>query len=67
MMSLFFVLGPAITDSANGDDAYRAGVVRVTLFFLVALYASTVVKVLERWRASRSRSLLLEPGLGTST
>jgi hypothetical protein len=65
MMSLFFVLGPAITDSANGDDAYRAGVVRVTLFLLVALYASTVVKVLERWRASRS--LLPVPGLGTST
>ncbi len=60
LMSMFFVLGPAITDSAKGDDVYRAGVVRVTLFFLFALYASAVVWGLERWRASRSTSLIPE-------
>jgi hypothetical protein len=60
LMTMFFVLGPAIADSAKGDDVYRAGVVRVTLFLLVALYASAIVWVLERWRASRSTSLIPE-------
>jgi hypothetical protein len=58
LMTMFFVLGPAIADSANGDDVYRAGAVRVALFLLVALYASAIVWALERWRASRSTSLI---------
>jgi hypothetical protein len=62
LMTMFLVLGPAIADSANGDDVYRAGAVRVALFFLVALYASAVVWILERWRDSRSTSLVPSPG-----
>ena len=62
LMTMFFVLGPAIEDSANGDDVYVAAAMRVALFVLVALYASATVWVLERWRASRSRSLLPERG-----
>lgn len=60
LMTMFFVLGPAIADSANGADVYVASAMRVGLFILVALYASTTVWALERWRASRSRSLLPE-------
>ena len=60
LMTMFFVLGPAIQDSANGADVYVAAAMRVGLFVLIALYASATVWVLERWRASRSRSLLPE-------
>ena len=62
LMTMFFVLGPAIADSANGADVYRNAAMRLTLFVGVALYASATVWVLERWRASRSRSLFPERG-----
>ena len=62
LMTMFFVLGPAIADSANGADVYVAAAMRTGLFVLIALYASAMVWVLERWRASRSRSLLPERG-----
>ena len=58
LMTMFFVLGPAIADSEKGADVYRASAMRVGLFVLVALYATATVCVLERWRASRSGSLL---------
>ena len=61
LMTMFFVLGPAIADSANGADVYVAAAMRVGLFVLIALYASAMVWVLEQ-RASRSRSLLPERG-----
>jgi Protein of unknown function (DUF2955) len=57
LMTMFFVLGPAIQDSANGSDVYRASAMRVGLFILVALYASATVWALERWRAARSTGL----------
>ena len=59
-MTMFFVLGPAIADSANGADVYRAGAMRAGLFVLVALYASAAVWALERWRTSRSSSLFAQ-------
>jgi hypothetical protein len=62
LMTMFFVLGPAIADSANGADVYVASAMRVGLFVLVALYASATVWALERWRISRSRSLLPQRG-----
>ena len=33
LMTMFFVLGPAIADSANGADVYRNAAMRLTLFF----------------------------------
>ena len=62
LMTMFFVLGPAIADSANGADVYRNAAMRLTLFIGIALYASTTVWVLERWRDSRSRALFPERG-----
>ena len=59
-MTMLIVLGPAIEDAANGKDVYIASAIRVALFVAVALYAWATVWVLERWRASRSRSLLPE-------
>ena len=60
LMTMFFVLGPAIADSANGADVYRNAAMRLALFVGVAVYASATVWVLERWRASRSRALFPE-------
>ena len=60
LMTLFFVLGPAITDSANGNDVYVAAAMRTGLFVLIAIYASTTVWAFERWRDARSGSLLPE-------
>ncbi len=62
LMTMFFVLGPAIADSANGADVYVASAMRAGLFVLVALYASTTVWGLERWRISRSRTPLPQGG-----
>ena len=66
LMTMFFVLGPAIEDSANGADVYVAAAMRVGLFVLVALYASAMVWVLERWRASRSSITLPGTQLGNA-
>jgi hypothetical protein len=60
LMTMFFVLGPAIADSANGADVYVAAAMRTGLFILIALYASTMVWVFERWHASRSGALFPE-------
>lgn len=57
LMTLFFVLGPAITDSENGNDVYVAAAMRTGLFVLIAIYASTTVWAFERWRDARSGSL----------
>jgi len=61
-MTMFFVLGPAIADSANGADVYVASAMRAGLFVLVALYASTTVWAFERWRTSRYNSLFAQRG-----
>ncbi|MGZ8237022.1 MAG: hypothetical protein ACXW00_02645 [Methylobacter sp.] len=50
------MLGPAIEDSANGKDVFKASASRICLFVGVALYAWGMVWVLERWRASRSEA-----------
>ncbi len=54
---MLILLGPGIEDAAVGKDVYKASAIRVTLFVAVALYAWATVWALERWRASRSRSL----------
>jgi hypothetical protein len=60
LVNMLILLGPAIEDSANGKDVYQASAIRVGLFVVVALYAWATLWVLERWRASRSRSLFPE-------
>jgi hypothetical protein len=57
LVTMLILLGPAIEDSANGKDVYKASLVRVSLFVVVALYAWATVWVLERWRASGARAL----------
>jgi hypothetical protein len=57
LVTMLILLGPAIEDAAVGKDVYKASATRVALFVAVALYAWATVWALERWRASRSRSL----------
>ena len=59
-MTMLILLGPAIEDAAVGKDVYSASATRVALFVGVALYAWATVWVLERWRASRSKALVLK-------
>lgn len=60
LVTMLILLGPAIEDAAVGKDVYSASATRVALFVAVALYAWATVWVLERWRASRSKALLLK-------
>lgn len=60
LVTMLILLGPAIEDAAVGKDVYRASATRVALFVGVALYAWATVWVLERWRASRAKSLHFE-------
>jgi predicted Kef-type K+ transport protein len=50
MVTLLIMLGPAVADSANGKDVYKAFAVRMSLFVGVTLYAWMALVVLERWR-----------------
>jgi hypothetical protein len=60
LITMLILLGPGIEDAAVGKDVYSASATRVALFVAVALYAWATVWVLERWRASRSRALVLK-------
>ena len=60
MMTMLILLGPAIEDSANGKDVFKASVIRVTLFVVIALYAWATVWALARWRELRSGALVLK-------
>jgi Protein of unknown function (DUF2955) len=60
LVTMLILLGPAIEDSANGKDVYKASAVRISLFIVVALYAWATVWVLERWRASGAGALFFK-------
>ena len=53
--TLLILLGPAVLDSANGRDVYKAFAVRMSLFVAVTLYAWTAIVVLERLRTRRRK------------
>ena len=58
LMTMWILLGPAIEDASVGKDVGSASATRVALFIVASLYAWAMVWALERWRASRSRSLV---------
>ena len=60
LVTMLILLGPAIEDSANGMDVFKASATRICLFVGVALYAWGTVWGLERWRASRSEALFFK-------
>jgi hypothetical protein len=53
LITALILFGPAIEDSASGKSVLQGGVLRVSLFVGVALYAWATVWALERWRAGR--------------
>jgi hypothetical protein len=60
LVTMLILLGPAIEDSAEGKDVYKASAMRISLFVAVALYAWATVWVLERWRASGAGALFFK-------
>ncbi len=54
-IQMFILLGPAVQDSANGNDVYQAFIVRFSLFLVVTLYAVTAVWLLDGWRRRRAQ------------
>ncbi|MEM9624464.1 MAG: DUF2955 domain-containing protein [Pseudomonadota bacterium] len=51
VVTMFILLGPAVQDSASGNDVYQAFAVRLGLFIAVTLYAWLAITLLERLRA----------------
>ena len=54
-MTMLIMLGPAVEDSAGGDDVYAAFLSRLGLFIAVTLYAWLAIYFLEYLRTRRSR------------
>jgi hypothetical protein len=52
-INFLILLGPAVEDSANGKDVYKAFAVRFSLFIAVALYAWVAMAALEWLRGRR--------------
>ncbi|MFQ3271390.1 MAG: hypothetical protein ACI9A1_001715 [Lentimonas sp.] len=61
-VTMLILLGPAVQDSANGNNVYMAFLVRISLFIAVTLYAIFAIYALERLRAWRGRKA---PAKGT--
>ncbi|MFT7288083.1 MAG: hypothetical protein ACI87W_002198 [Halieaceae bacterium] len=57
LVTMLILLGPAVEDSANGDDAMTAFLVRFATFVGVTLYAWGALYALESWRERRSYTI----------
>ncbi|MCP4764819.1 MAG: DUF2955 domain-containing protein [Gammaproteobacteria bacterium] len=55
VVTLFILVGPAVADSANGKDPYKAFAVRLSLFVGVTLYAWLSLVLLEWLRERQLR------------
>jgi hypothetical protein len=53
VINLLILLGPAVEDSANGKDVYKAFAVRFCLFVVVTFYAWAAIATLEWLRGRR--------------
>ena len=66
IVTLFIFIGPAVDDTANGKDPYKASAVRIGLFIGVTIYAWAMLVFLEwlrkRQEYKKQSSLLLEAG-----
>jgi uncharacterized membrane protein YccC len=56
IVTMLILLGPAVQDSANGDDVYAAFAARMSLFVFVTLYAWAAIVLLERLRNGRKKN-----------
>jgi hypothetical protein len=53
LVTMLILLGPAVEDSANGDDALTAFLIRFATFIGVTVYAWAALAFLEGWRSRR--------------
>lgn len=53
MVTIILLLGPAVTDSENGDGVLWLMAVRLATFLALAVYAATMVRLLDGWRQRR--------------
>ncbi|GAB5450927.1 MAG: hypothetical protein Hals2KO_12550 [Halioglobus sp.] len=53
LITLLILVGPAVADSANGKDVYKAFFIRMSLYVAVTVYAWLALVALERWRTRR--------------
>lgn len=64
MVTLFIFIGPAVDDSANGKDPYKASAIRIALFIGVTFYAWMMLVFLEwlrkRQEQKKHTALLME-------
>ncbi len=60
MITILILVGPAVADSANGRDPYKAFAVRMCLFIAVTLYAWVALAVIEQWRRKQSTRTVTE-------
>lgn len=50
-ITLVILLGPAVEDSANGNDVYTAFAIRMALFMVITIYACSAVYFLEKLKS----------------
>ena len=62
VVNLLILLGPAVEDSATGNDVFQAFAVRFSLFVVVTLYAWGAIIALE-WLRARNGGAAPEPAL----
>lgn len=62
LITMLILLGPAVEDSANGNDALSGFLLRFTTFVGVTVYAWVAITLLERWRSRRSAVPALNGG-----
>ncbi|MEM1142885.1 MAG: DUF2955 domain-containing protein [Pseudomonadota bacterium] len=62
VVTMLILLGPAVQDSANGNDAWSAFLIRFCVFLGVTVYAWVAVHALEALRARYTRGSALNPG-----
>ena len=53
LATMLILLGPAVQDSSNGKDVYKAFAVRISLFLAVTLYSWMSIVLIETWRVWR--------------
>ena len=58
LITLFILIGPAVGDTDNGKDPYKASAVRLGLFIAVTVYAWVAMTFLEWWKARALRRRL---------
>ncbi|HSC81847.1 MAG TPA: hypothetical protein VLC08_15920, partial [Chitinolyticbacter sp.] len=57
LVTALILLGPAIEDSASGKSVLEGALMRTVLFVAIALYATAMVWMLERWHAKHAGHL----------